>query len=40
MATIAENKYRLPDNVYPEHYDIKITTDLDKFTFEGDMSVL
>ncbi|KAH7916009.1 hypothetical protein BJ138DRAFT_763827 [Hygrophoropsis aurantiaca] len=38
MATSPQNiqdKFRLPLDVTPTHYDITIKTDLDKFTFEG-----
>src|ERR1700676_183706 len=31
--------YRLPKNVTPRRYDIRLTTDLTAFTFQGEVSV-
>ncbi len=33
------SEYRLPATVVPEHYDIKLTPDLEKFTFTGEETV-
>lgn len=31
--------HRLPRNVLPTHYDIKITPDLKNFTFDGEITI-
>ena len=31
--------HRLPRNVIPTHYDIKITPDLKNFTFDGEVTI-
>ena len=31
--------YRLPKNVTPKRYDIRLTPDLKAFTFQGDVNI-
>lgn len=34
-STVATDKFRLPLNVKPSHYDLTILTDLNSLKFEG-----
>lgn len=40
-APLADNSqdYRLPKNVTPRRYDIRLTPDLKAFTFQGDVNI-
>jgi puromycin-sensitive aminopeptidase len=36
---LSDNPFRLPRNVIPVHYDLHLEPDLEKFTFEGKVSI-